>query len=557
MDDDEEYNRQRADSMEDDINNEIAVVEEESYNYLLAFLQLPTTIAAQAAGTNQINLPAYFTDSLLNHRVPTNTHRALYERNFSGLNLSYIKFSGWGFYASDFMNTNLTNTIFDNCYFDNVDFRGARIVRTRFLNGEMVDPDFSGAIIDTPIFPNMSTQLIGGVWANASGTINTRDNLNNVLITQAQIDTIHQEAPNLVFNDQQTIIPDLPPIDVPPPPGDAPGGPPVVPGVLAGPPGAPAYLAGLPGALGGPAVGPAGGPALLGAVGPTIPGVAFAIHNEFKKYAPSLPAYYAILTEAGITSPDATYANIKEYMRTKLQGFIDLLDYDDLKAKNTTELTTLLARLRADDGQATNAPTRVLIGKTLDFVNLQTPEFKKEYVADYVQSCTVAYAGQGNTASCIAGVYERVFVILIDILKRDCARGCSELNKRVLRLFEKEPLTRPKFGELFGAWLDIRNAEEQANPTLKNVESRKASLFAYIRSQPVVDPGDDELNQLLASESGYYTGIISNVEGDMEGGRRKKRRTFRKRNKRRKTRKVKKYITPRKSKSKRNKTRSK
>ena len=143
-------------------------------------------------------------------------------------------------------------------------------------------------------------------------------------------------------------------------------------------------------------------------------GIAYQVHNIFDSFVPKIPSYFQLIN---ITTPDDFYTsrNISYYAYSKMEPFIRSHFTEEEKAQKIEELKKVLNNFYLATDVSNNDPTKILIGKTIDFVFQQTPEFIDYYIHKFINDSYYAYDDNGSnreTISCADGIVER-FVLSV------------------------------------------------------------------------------------------------------------------------------------------------
>jgi len=188
---------------------------------------------------------------------------------------------------------------------------------------------------------------------------------------------------------------------------------------------------------------------------------------------------------------------------------------------------------------------------TVEYVKRQPPAFQGAYVKAFVQDCTTAYEGQGDTAmTCAAGALERVILSVTNAIQtmNSVDQGNPEWNT-LLDIITVSP--RTKIPELIRAWYKDHKTDVNGTPTAFtvdewNAEGRRDHLK---RTLLRMYPREEALIEAMITEIADNIGYENDDFNVLYGGRRRRRRVTRRRGRggRRVTRRCKRnasHLTP-------------
>jgi Leucine-rich repeat (LRR) protein len=145
-------------------------------------------------------------------------------------------------------------------------------------------------------------------------------------------------------------------------------------------------------------------------------GIAFEVHNEFKKIFGNRENSFIVLLNSMIKSSSPTKTTFDDIIPI-VQSFVsspenldsspENLDSSpenlDSSPKKLVKLNQVLERF-GNSSESKNPKTIEIIAKTIQYVNEQPIEFKHLYSNIFIQDCFHAYNGDGNTLSCVKGI---------------------------------------------------------------------------------------------------------------------------------------------------------
>ena len=215
-----------------------------------------------------------------------------------------------------------------------------------------------------------------------------------------------------------------------------------------------------------------------------IQGIAYEIHNASDKI--NMNKYYELLQ---IDSPREHYESIDliAYIKGQFAPFLgekaDTLDAVLNKAAGLIERSKLL------------------IGRTIDYVMKQSDAFKELYISTFILDCSEAYDGPGDGMSCAKGIVERIKLSLIPPLISATSSKCEEASevcinhKKLLKLLTQD-INMPEIIQEWSNKADIQDMSE---------EERKKDFIAFITSKYVElgMPPPTEQIQAKADEINY------------------------------------------------------
>jgi surface protein len=179
-------------------------------------------------------------------------------------------------------------------------------------------------------------------------------------------------------------------------------------------------------------------------------GVAYEIHNAFNQhYALNKDKYFEII---GLPNhPDSIYTsiNVIEYIKPKLLELIQRVYPADAINVKTDELNQILTTINNARELSEDPDTKLLLGKTVDFLVTQPNEFVRFYLEALKYDCLNAYPTGTNRSSCVKGMIERFYLTMGDTAYALCPDPdtCNnpkynELVSLFNKRFDKNELTQ-------------------------------------------------------------------------------------------------------------------
>jgi hypothetical protein len=320
-------------------------------------------------------------------------------------------------------------------------------------------------------------------------------------------------------------------------------------------------------------------------------GVAYEVHNYFETIRDKIEEYEEIIdTYVDVETSNQAYTNYNknnftEFIQEKMVSLIEQIPLDiffteEKKNELITRLDAILHKLN-ESNYLDKPKTRILIGKTLNYVATQPTEFYSTYLKNFVQDCYEAYDGVGdpnNNISCPKGIVERFVLSVGSASFSLCPSNCVEQKQQELDLGnltqeqkEKEiknfinyaklkkifgftiKLTKEIIREYFNEWFEKNSDKNTPETTTLNNEERTAErkqlLTEFVKKKAIELLDEEELSaQNIDMINDEVEGMTYSLQGDkiQAGGKRQKK--HRKTNKRRKTKKHRKTNKRRKTK---------
>jgi Leucine-rich repeat (LRR) protein len=260
-------------------------------------------------------------------------------------------------------------------------------------------------------------------------------------------------------------------------------------------------------------------------------GIAFEVHNEFKKIFGNRENSFIVLLNSMIKSSSptkTTFADIKPIV----QSFVSSPENLDSSPKKLVKLNQVLERF-GNSSESKNPKTIEIIAKTIQYVNEQPIEFKHLYSDIFIQDCFHAYNGDGNTLSCVKGIIEKFVLSLHQTLIGSCPddASCKVNYKTLLDFFNNNK--KVDLNEIARQWSELPLSERKGtNPEKTITIFKKFIKTKYIELNLNIDIEEQKkINEYIKSIDYVFVSDNDNLEF---GGSRRKRKTF-KRGRKRKT----------------------
>ena len=144
-----------------------------------------------------------------------------------------------------------------------------------------------------------------------------------------------------------------------------------------------------------------------------------------------------------ISNRDSFYTeheNISQYVFTIFEQYID--NHHDLSNEAKTDkkhkLSIIFNQLEATTLTSNDPFTRLVIGKSVEFVMTQEKAFIDLYLNIFIQDCYHAYGdGTEEGMSCTLGIVERTFFTIGDVVYSLCPESCeNELYSKLAIIFK-------------------------------------------------------------------------------------------------------------------------
>ena len=168
-------------------------------------------------------------------------------------------------------------------------------------------------------------------------------------------------------------------------------------------------------------------------------GVAFEIHNAFNQhYALNKNKYFEIIGKP----PDSIYTsiNIINYIKPKLIELIKKVYPTTEVVSKTDEMNQILNTINIARELSEKRDTKLLLGKTVDFLVTQSNEFVHFYLEALKYDCLNAYSTGTNRSSCVKGMIERFYLTMGDTAYALCPEPDTCANptyNELVSLFNK------------------------------------------------------------------------------------------------------------------------
>ena len=194
-------------------------------------------------------------------------------------------------------------------------------------------------------------------------------------------------------------------------------------------------------------------------------GVAYEIHNAFNQhYALNKNKYFEIIGKP----PDSIYTsiNIINYIKPKLIELIKKVYPTTEVVSKTDEMNQILNTINIARELSEKRDTKLLLGKTVDFLVTQSNEFVHFYLEALKYDCLNAYSTGTNRSSCVKGMIERFYLTMGDTAYALCP--------------EPDTCANPTYNELvslFNKRVDKNELTQEWNQTFLEDPIKKAELL--------------------------------------------------------------------------------
>ena len=270
-------------------------------------------------------------------------------------------------------------------------------------------------------------------------------------------------------------------------------------------------------------------------------GVAFEIHNAFDKI--NMDRYMEIInTVIDDTNVEEYKRDIIGYVKWWFTEKIEELPFVNKEIK-LQELESVLTKLGLSN-LIRDERVQIQIGKTVDYVLLQSPAFIELYISGWLEDCAHAYEGASGL-SCVKGIVERFITVNGTTLHEMCREpetACSQDQLNLLKLFIDIDLLVQQWNE---EWRTKLEADPEAWSNLSN-EERKADFIHFLTEKYTeADFLNDETTRLISDTATKYDYVFTNREDNdvAFGGRNKIKRKRKNKITRKKSKMHKKKIT--------------
>ena len=209
-------------------------------------------------------------------------------------------------------------------------------------------------------------------------------------------------------------------------------------------------------------------------------GLAYEVHNAFDNLLPSHPELptdkrrdYLKLIKMGptYTSEKRLIKYIKKLFQKNIPRLFDEPDSSILLSKFNSLMEN---KFPGTPGSMTmSKPEISLIGKSVYFAFKQGNEFKRDYIANFVNDSCHAYDGSGPAAySCVKGIKERFVLGIAGTVEILCAdRPCDEKYEILNNFFKQNINIKGKIADYVSAWF-TDNAEFVKDGETDDIKTR-------------------------------------------------------------------------------------
>ena len=167
-----------------------------------------------------------------------------------------------------------------------------------------------------------------------------------------------------------------------------------------------------------------------------IQGIAYEVHNSYDKFLRVKDKYLSIINQPD--SPDySTKDKLFVFIYNNFEPTIRRIFPED--PRKLQELDTVFGKLVR--GDTTVTPDELeLIGKSVNFTFSQDDDnFKEQYIITLLDETCRAYAGSGDTTSCVKGIKERFVLAVGNVVEIICKTGCeNETYKKLDKLLNSK-----------------------------------------------------------------------------------------------------------------------
>ena len=202
-------------------------------------------------------------------------------------------------------------------------------------------------------------------------------------------------------------------------------------------------------------------------------GVAYEIHNAFNQhYALNKDKYFEII---GLPNhPDSIYTsiNVIEYINPKLLELIQRVYPTEEITNKTEEMNQILNTINIAKELSEDPDTKLLLGKTVDFLVTQSNEFVRFYLDALKYDCLNAYPTGTNRSSCVKGMIERFYLTIGDTAYALCP--------------DPDTCNNPKYNELvslFNKRIDKNELTQEWNKTFLEDPVKREELLNLTKEQ--------------------------------------------------------------------------
>jgi uncharacterized protein YjbI with pentapeptide repeats len=260
-----------------------------------------------------------------------------------------------------------------------------------------------------------------------------------------------------------------------------------------------------------------------------IRGIAYEVHNSYDKFLRVKYKYLSIIDQPD--SPDySTKDKLFVFIYNIFEPTIRRIFPED--PRKLQELDTVFGKLVRRDTTVTSDELE-LIGKSVNFAFSQDDDnFKEQYIITLLDESCRAYAGSGDTTSCVKGIKERFVLAVGNVVEIICKTGCE--NKTYKKL---DKLLNSKFDiiEETSEWFRTIPTNDKLQQFIKDTMIKKCITDLIVKSS-LSDGFNKENNQKIQN---YVTNDVgSEIFGDhleLSGGGKKSKKSSKKKSSKKKS----------------------
>lgn len=248
-----------------------------------------------------------------------------------------------------------------------------------------------------------------------------------------------------------------------------------------------------------------------------IQGIAYEVHNSYDKFLRVKDKYLSIINQPD--SPDySTKDKLFDFIHNNFESTIRrIFPEDPIKLQ---ELDRVFGKLVSDD--TTLTPDELeLIGKSVNFAFSQDDDnFKEQYIITLLDETCRAYAGSGDTTSCVKGIKERFVLAVGNVVEIICKTGCENETYKKL-----DKLLNSKFDVIqeTSEWFRDIPTNDKLQQFIKDTMIKKCITDLIVKSS-LSGGFNEEINQKI---NDYVTNDVGGeIFGDhleLSGGKKSKK----------------------------------
>ena len=410
---------------------------------------------------------------------------------FNNSNLSNSSFNQTVIYRNNFTNAILTNTNFNEAMINNTIFRNANFQNAKLINCELEYIDFVGANLQGVDFSNSYFKKVDFTNADLTGAIVDGAVFKEIVLNGTKIDGIDFSKAKEIKNIQLDIRPIIP-IELE--------------NIFVG---------------------------IANNEEREQERIAYQVHDYFERLNINLNNVINSI-KVIVGKDDSFYIdipNIAKYFETQVISYLNNpeLYKEDISTKERiiSKLRLLINKLESSSSSRDDG-NKVIIGNIIDFVMLQSNDFKKFYIESFIEDCSEAYGemySPEHRLSCVKGIIENIILVLLNTISiYKCNETSEEICNKIKEMSEK------KFGQedlnrLTQEWLasvDLDNPENKRkygeiidNPILNKNQIFKDDylkyVYYYLNKNGLLNP---ETKKMVNEEANKYEemGVFGRLE---------------------------------------------